>query len=383
VLAAAAGCVSTASTPSQSNTQPIKVGAVLTMSGPAAQIGLAQLAGIQIAVDKLNSGKGVLGRKLQVVPQDDAGDATKAAQAARDLVDQENVDFVVGPTLSAPGLAAVPVTTAGKKLSAMSGVVPDLGDATKYPYNFRMSPAASLQAQTFVAYMQKAGLKRAGLLAVNTPLGTSNIDAFKAALGSNSDIKIADAEFHDSGQVDLVPQLTKLKNSGADTLLVLNTAVPDQIAAIKARRAVGWTAPALGFSTMADPAVSAAVGADGMKDVYAGQQYKFLTKSGTTQATKDVLAAYRNKVNQHPLKSDATQVLGGYDFVMLIANAFNKVGSLDPDKARKYLETNQFVGAKAIDHYDASRHDGEILDTLVFVLADSFDDGFYTVAPGQ
>jgi len=365
---------------SAKSSPPVKYGMATTLSGPAASIGTDQRHGIELAIDQLNAKDGVLGSKIELDAKDDKGDPTAASQVVRQLIDQDQVKVMFGPTLSSPTLAVIPLTTAAKVTESGTAVAVDAGDATKFPYYYRQSPVATLQASTFVAFMKAGGLKKAGLLAVNNALGTSNVDALKAAI-KDQPLQIVGTQFHESGAIDLTPQVTKLRDAGADALLLLNTSTPDQIAGIKARNATNWDVPVLGFSTLATPAVTSAVGAAAMNKVYAGQAYQRMTVTGATPATKDFITALKKKLGVSSLTTDAQQSAVGYDAVMMWADAVKKTKSFDADKIRQYREANPYSGVANQYVYDAKRHDGVTLDDLTFVVASTVQDGLLVAAP--
>src|SRR6185369_16454014 len=76
--------------------EPIKVGAFLSVTGPAAFLGDPELKTLEMVVEKINADGGVVGRKLQLFAYDDAGDAEKARTFAKRLLEQDKVDIIVG-----------------------------------------------------------------------------------------------------------------------------------------------------------------------------------------------------------------------------------------------------------------------------------------------
>ncbi len=367
---------------SQASGEPIKIGGAVVLSGPAAEIGKQQQLGMQMAIDELNAGSGVMGRPVEITFKDTGGDPTKATQAVREVVQQDKVPFLFGPTLSSPTLAAAPIANQAKVIEFTTASADDARDAGKLPYTFAMSPSASIQAKTFIQYMKASGWSKPGLLAVNNALGTFNVDKMKSELEGSSDIQIADVEFHETGSVDLTPQVQKLKGAGADVMIMLNTATPDMVAGLKARGQLGWEVPVLGFSTLTFPSVRDAVGEAGMKDVFAGQQYPNFAGEGTPRV-QDFISRVKKRLNEDPLTHDVQQTATGYDAIMMWADAVEATGGLDADAIKEYRESNPYEGVKITNYYDAQRHDGERSQDLVFVVANSFDDGLYTLAPNQ
>src|SRR5581483_6600384 len=107
------------------------------LSGSLAENGKPSKIGADMAVAELNAGGGILGRPVQLVVKDDACDPTKGAQNVRELIDQDNVDFIVGSLCSGVIGSQLPISTQAKKLEFVQGILPDAGDATKWPYAFR------------------------------------------------------------------------------------------------------------------------------------------------------------------------------------------------------------------------------------------------------
>lgn len=358
---------------------PVKIGAIVTISGPAASIGEDQRTGMEMAVEELNEANGILGRPVELIVKDDGGDPTQAAQVMRELVDQENVDLILGPTLSSPTLAAADVATRAEKVMITTASADAVGDAATYPFILRTSPRSALQAETFVDFMESAGYTKAALLAVNNALGTSVVEAVTSAI-EGTDITITATEFFETGAVDLTSQVTKLENSGAEVLIAVSTATPDQVASVRARNQLAWDVPVLGFSTMAVPQVTEGVGGpDAMENVFAGQNYKPLVDPGPEM--EEWLEKLRDRLGQRPLTRDVGQVVTGYDQVMMAADTADNIGSFDAQEFIDYRIENVYEGLKASYEYDEERHDGEGLDDLVFVIASSLDDGTFTEAP--
>src|SRR5512147_3306310 len=104
--------------------QPIKIGAFLAVTGPAAFLGDPEQKTLQLYVEKLNAAGGVLKRKLQLVAYDDAGDAEKARTFAKRLIEQDKVDVIVGGSTTGTTMAAVPLAeTAQIPFISLAGAV--------------------------------------------------------------------------------------------------------------------------------------------------------------------------------------------------------------------------------------------------------------------
>src|ERR1700741_3271145 len=87
---------------------PIKIGALFSVSGPAAFLGEPERNTAQMVVDEINKAGGVKGRKLELIVYDTAGDATKAVQLATKLIKNDKVVAIIGPSTSGESMAVIP-----------------------------------------------------------------------------------------------------------------------------------------------------------------------------------------------------------------------------------------------------------------------------------
>jgi branched-chain amino acid transport system substrate-binding protein len=94
--------------------EAIRIGAFLSVTGPAAFLGDPEQTTLETYIEKINASGGVLGRKLQLVSYDDAGDAEKARTFAKRLIEQDKVDVIVGGSTTGSTMAAVPLVEAAQ-----------------------------------------------------------------------------------------------------------------------------------------------------------------------------------------------------------------------------------------------------------------------------
>jgi branched-chain amino acid transport system substrate-binding protein len=118
--------------------QPIKVGWLSSLTGPLSSAAIAENQGVQLAVNEINKAGGVLGRPIELLTRDTAGDPTKAVNFAQQLAFSDKVHFVIGPVNSGEGLAATPILARAGVPNLVIGAIDELTDATKYPRAFRM-----------------------------------------------------------------------------------------------------------------------------------------------------------------------------------------------------------------------------------------------------
>ncbi|MFV0316685.1 MAG: ABC transporter substrate-binding protein [Microthrixaceae bacterium] len=363
---------------------PVTAGVIFSMSGPAAAIGEDANTGGEFAVETINEQGGILGRCLETIVKDDGGDPTKAGQVARELVDQEEVDFVIGPFLSSPTGAVLEITgPAGIPHATLSSLA-DAGDASKYPYVFGAEVTTDVQAEDFVNYAKNNDLDSLGIIAVNNALGIDAAEFIEEGAAEN-DITIIGPEFHETGATNMTTQMTKLKEGNPDAVVSLNTAAPDTAAVIKARNALEWDVPILGFSSTGFAAVTADVGEEGMNDVYAGQLYWRANREADGTGPSDPEANqwwldFKEFTGTDPLTDQIQMAAGTYDAFMMMATAINEVGEIDPDGIKEYLETNGYDAIRSTYEFTPESHLAIGSDDLAWVVASSFNDGTHEIA---
>jgi len=94
---------------SAQSTEPIKIGSVLSVTGPAAFLGDPELKTLRLYVERINAQGGVLGRKLELIQYDDGGDANKANNLTKRLLESDKVDLIIGGTTTGATMAMVPL----------------------------------------------------------------------------------------------------------------------------------------------------------------------------------------------------------------------------------------------------------------------------------
>lgn len=393
-LAAVAVAVSQASAARSAkcnNSNPLVIGASYAMSGPGAGLGRLDQQGASMAFRDVNAAGGALGRCIKEDLKDDSGDPTKAAQVVRQLLDQDGVKFVIGPFFSSAAAIELPLMNQAKVININESSFPTAGDPTKFPYTFQRESNTTLQAQTFVPFLKANHWTNVGILAVNTAFGTAFVSSMQD-LAKQNGITITKVVFVNSGTPDITPLMSELKDSNPQALITAVTADPDQTAMLKARIALGWHVPALGFSSMANPGTVNNFQKSQLDRVYVGQVYRTLTYGSTkagqgkpaVAAARTFVTSFARWIHAHNIKESVNQATGGYDSVRILAWAINGAKSTDPDAVKRYIETHPYVGVRGKYIWSSTNHEGVNLPMLGFALASSLNNyGLLQLAPGQ
>jgi branched-chain amino acid transport system substrate-binding protein len=318
---------------------PIKIGLAAAVSGGSAASGEAIKRGIQIAMDEINAKGGLLGgRKLELVIRDDEGDPAKGVKIARELVEREKAVVVFGGLHTTVALAQVPVWTELKHpYMGPWAAGTEIAQNTQKPnYVFRVS-ANDDYADKFLVRHATEVLKKSkpGLLLENTAWGQSNEVGLNKWLGQKG-IKPVGIEKFNWGDPDMSPQLLRLKNAGADLIIMVANA-PEGAQVVKSRAKIGWEIPMVAHWGISGGRFAELTGdlSDGVAFL---QTYSFFGKQN--EHGQALLKALKDKYGVKGPEEAIAPVgtANAYDGMHLVALAIAQAGSDDGAKVRDALE---------------------------------------------
>lgn len=343
--------------------EPIKVGSVLSVTGPAAFLGDPELKTLQMYVDDINKQGGVLGRPLQLVHYDDGSDANKANSFAKRLLDDDKVDIIVGGTTTGSTMSMVPlVERAGVPFVSLAGAVVIVEPVKKWV--FKTPHTDRMAAEKVFEDMKKRGLSKVALLSETSGFGQSGRKETEG-VAAKYGITLVANETYGPKDTDMSPQLTKIKNTpGVQAVFVFGLGQGPAIVT-KNYKQLGVTLPlyhAHGvaseeFIKLAGPA------AEGVRLPAAALLVP--DKLDAKDPQKPVVTAY-SKAFADKWKTDVSTFGGhAYDGLMLAIDAIKRAGSTDKAKVRDALEaTKGYIGTGGKVNMSANDHMG--LDLTAF-----------------
>lgn len=317
--------------------EPIKIGLVTALSGQSARAGETITRGMTIAIDEINAKGGLLGgRKLELVRRDDEANPGKGVIAARELIFKEKVAVVFGGLDTPVSMAIVPIANQEKvpfmgPWAAGTGITKNGASPN---FAFRVSAVDESVDKAMLNYaIQKFKAAKPAMILVNNPWGESNEKGLTAALTAKG-MKAVGIEKFDGNDVDVVPQLSRLKAAGADSLFLVGNVGPSA-QVVKSLERMGWKVPVIShwgpaggrFTELAGP---------GASNVHFIQTYSFFGKqSATGQRVIDALKSRYADVKSVEDITPAVGVANAYDAMHLVALAIAKAGSTDGDAIRQ------------------------------------------------
>ena len=207
----------------------IRIGVTEPLTGAFAASGNYVTQGAKIAEEQINAAGGVLGRKIQLIVEDNKSNPTEAVATVEKLIGKDKVPVMMGAWSSTLTLAVMPkLMEYGVPMlveTSSSGKITTSGN----PWIFRISPTSEMEARAFGTMTKSMGIKKADFLATNNDFGLGASTAFSEMLKGQG-VQIGVMETMDPKATDFSAQLAKIKASGGDTLFV--TTAVEQITLI-------------------------------------------------------------------------------------------------------------------------------------------------------
>lgn len=318
------------SVPAAAQGDAIKIGVISSLTGSVSTYGQSVRNAVTMAVEDINAAGGINGRQISLIILDDKGDGTEAAQAARRLIDRENVALILGPVITPAVMAVAPICqAAGVPMLTPTGTgdqITSVGD-----YIFRGAYKDSFQGRVMAQFaIEYLGLKEAAIIYdVANDYSVGLRTAFKTTFEELGG-KIVAEESYSTGDTDFSAQLTSLAMRNPEALFIpdyYSTAGPILMQA----RLMGMDAVMLGVDGWDSPDLSALAG--GFEE--GGYIVNHYSADVDSPATQDFIARYKEAFGQAP---DALAALG-YDGTLIVAKALEAAGSTDPEALKNALGT--------------------------------------------
>lgn len=309
----------------------IKIGLNLELSGAVAAYGNQEKDGAQLAVDEINEKGGINGKKIELVIKDNKSDTAEAAAVAANLTTKENVVAIIGPATSGASKAQIPnVTKAKVPVITPSGTddsITVLNDKVQ-EYIYRACFQDSFQGVILANYaMDNLKAKKAVVIGdVSSDYAKGLSTSFKDTF--TGDI-VADEKFNQKDK-DFKAILTKIKDKEFD-FIYLPGYYEEAGLIIKQAREMGIEQPILGADGFSDSKLIDIAGKDNMNSVY--YTAHFSEKAPASDKVKTFIDAFDKKYSKKPSSFNAL----AYDSVYMFADAIDRAGVADSEKITKEL----------------------------------------------
>ena len=209
--------------------KPIKIGSFVSLTGPGAFLGEPTKKTLELFVADLNKSGGINGRKVELVLYDSKSNAKDAAALGRRLIDQDEVDIIVGGTSTGETMAIVQtVQDARIPFISLAGATVIVDPVKKYVFKTPHTDRMSVE-KVFMQVAVEGGSKVALLSGAGGYDQSCRKNA--AELAPRMNIKLVADEQHGTGDTDMTAQLTNIRSAGADAILYCGFGAPSSIVA--------------------------------------------------------------------------------------------------------------------------------------------------------
>ena len=313
--------------------ETIKIGVITDKVGPAKPYSEPTLEGIQFGANEINAAGGVLGRKIELLIEDDQGRPDISAAMARKLVDAGAV-FILSITLT-PATQQQQNVTLEAKTPQMTPM--NSGDTLttqlQNPYFWQTGPLGSIQIATLLSHARSKQLQRVAFITDNSDLGQLLAKFFRAGL-EKSGIQVVAEEVVPRGATTAEPQMQKVRAANPEAMFMAGVLTPENVLILRAYRQMGLKFPIHSSYNLSVPQyMSVAKGLlNGITFVDAYDPEK--------PEVKKFEADYRKATGKLPYNIHGY----GYDGIKIVAEAVKRAGSTDKEKIRAAMQSLEFSG---------------------------------------
>jgi branched-chain amino acid transport system substrate-binding protein len=363
-----AGCSSstpgTTAPASSEKKEPIKIGAVLSLTGSYAGLGAPEKNTLEMEAARLNAAGGIDGRQVEVIVMDDATDPAKAQAATTKLIEQDKVVAVIGATGTGQTMGMRgDIDRAGiPQVSVAGGTVIT---QTFDKWVFQTPWSNTLVVPFTLKRLQAAGITKIGVIADSGGFGKDGVAVIKSE-APKFGMTVVSEQLFNPGDADMTGQLTKIKSSGAQAV-VMWTAGKEAATIAKNVQQLKLGIPLVGSHGNARTEFIEGAGEAAEGFTFAAGKILVPDSYGTGTEEYKVATDFKKRYTEKYGKAPDTFAGHAYDAFWIVADALKAAG---PDsggaKLRDAIEaTKGFVGIGGTFNYSATDHNGMTSGDLV------------------
>jgi branched-chain amino acid transport system substrate-binding protein len=342
--------------------EPIKIGAILSVTGPASFLGAPEAKTLQMLVDELNKKGGVKGRKIELIVKDSGASPEKAFSFAKQLIEEDKVFAIIGPSTSGETMKIKNVAEEAKTILVSCAAAEVIVNPVA-KYVFKVPQKDSDAVIKIFEQMKQMKISKIGVLSSNTGFGQAG-KAQIEKLAPEHGIQIVANEVYDKAASDLTAEVTKLKAAGVGA--ILNWSIePAQAIVIKNARQIGIKAPIFQSHGFGNIKYVQAAGEAAEGVIFPAGRLLVADVLSKNHPQKAVLNKYK-KDYESKYKEDASTFGGhAYDAFLVLINGIEKANSVDKEAVRTAIEQLKgLVGTGGIFSFSPEDHNGLGIDAF-------------------
>ena len=346
----------------EKETETIKIGAILAVTGGASFLGAPESKTLEMLAEQINADGGINGRQIELIIKDSAANPEKAISFAKQLIEEDKVIAIIGPSNSGETMQIKDLCESNKtplvSCAAAEVIVNPVAS-----YVFKTPQKDNYVAELIFQTMNDMGITKIGVVAANTGFGNAGkgqLEKYAPEYG----IEIALAETYDKAATDLTALLTKIK--AEDVQAVVNwSIVPAQAIVPKNMKQLGMDIPLFqshGFGNI-QYVIAAGEAAEGI--IFPAGRLLVADELPDSHPQKETLVAYKNAYESR--YNEPASTFGGhaYDALMIIVEAARTADSLSREDLRNAIENlSGLPGTGGVFNFTKEDHNGLGMDSL-------------------
>lgn len=364
VLGCAAGLVLAASTWSTA-AAAIKVGAIFAVTGPASFLGGPEARSAEMAVARINREGGINGEQVELIVKDSAGSPEKAVSFAKQLIEEERVVAIIGPSTSGESMAVKKIAEDGRTVLISCAAAEVIVDPVAR-YVFKTPQKDSFAARKIFAEMQRQSITTIAVASGNDGFGKAGKEQLEK-LAPEFSIRLALSETYDSKATDLSALVAKMKANPAIQAVVNWSVAPAQAIIAKNMRQANWRVPLFQSHGFGNIRYAEAAGAAAEGIIFPCGLLLVAESLPDEHPQKALLMQY--KTEYETLHKEQASAFGGYayDALNMVAAAVRSAGT-DRARVRDAVEgLKNFPGVGGVFSFSPEDHNGLDIDSFAMM----------------
>lgn len=345
--------------------ETIKVGAILAVTGPASFLGAPEARTLEMMVEEINAKGGIKGKKVELIVKDSGASPEKALSFAKQLIEEDKVLAIIGPSTSGETMKIKNVAEEGKTI-LLSCAAAEVIVNPVAKYVFKTPQKDSYAVIKIFEQMKKMKLSKAAVLSSNTGFGKAGKEQIEK-LAPEHGIQIVANEVYDKAATDLTAEVTKVKASGAEA--IINWSIePAQSIVIKNARQIGFKGKIFQSHGFGNIKYVEAAGPAAEGVIFPAGKLLVAEVLPKNDPQKAVLMKYK-KDYELKCHGEECSTFGGhaYDAMLILTKAIESANSTDKEAVRAAIEgLKGVVGTAGIFNFSPEDHNG--LDMTSFVM---------------
>jgi len=345
--------------------ETIKVGAVFAVTGGASFLGGPEARSAEMVVEEINKAGGINGNTVELIIKDSGANPEKAISFAKQLIEEDKVLAIIGPSTSGETMKLKKIAEEGKTPLLSCGAAEVIVNPVA-KYVFKTPQKDSFAVQKIYGEMKKLGIKKIAVVAGNTGFGKAGKgQLLKAA--PDFGIDVVAAETYDKKATDLTALVAKLMADKEIQAVVNWSIVPAQAIIAKNMRQAGWDVPLFQSHGFGNIKYVEAAGAAAEGIIFPAGRLLIADALPDSNPQKALLVKYKNDYEGKYKEAASTFGGHGYDAMNILAEAV-KTGGNDRDKVRDAIENlKNFPGTGGVFSFSAEDHNGLDIDSFVML----------------